>query len=226
MNRKSLSPLVLFVIVWAFLPAGRAQQQPTVSAVLTRSANNLRHGAYTSETVLTPQNVGGLHRLYSIPIRNDARGIESQPLIMPGVKLSDGTTHDLIVLSSMANDVIAADFKTGAILWQTNLGRPIDSDKSIDFWQINQHVGVLSTGVIDPDTYTWYGVAWISPDGSPAKGSHSLHAVDLRTGKEVKAALAMNAANVRSRERSPHCSLCGADAKTTRCLGAGEGWGP
>src|SRR6478672_629362 len=129
----------------AFLATGKAQPPSTASPVLTRSANNARHGAYTSETALTPQNVEGLHRIYSIPIRNDARGVESQPLVMPGVKLSDGSTHDLIVLSSMANDVIAADLKTGNILWQTNLGRPIDGDKSIDFWQINQHFGVLST---------------------------------------------------------------------------------
>ncbi len=192
MQRKLFQSLRLSAIVAMVLTTGKAQQQSVVSPVLTRSANNSRHGAYTTETVLTPQNVGGLHRIYSIPIRNDARGVESQPLVMPGVKLSDGSTHDLIVLSSMANDVIAADLKTGNILWQTNLGRPIDGDKEIDFWQINEHFGVLSTGVIDPDTFTWYGVTWTSPDGSPAKGWHSLHAVDLKTGKELKAPLSMN----------------------------------
>jgi hypothetical protein len=192
MHRKLFLSLVPCAVIAMFLAPGEAQQPSAVSPVLTRSANNFRHGAYTSETVLTPQNVGGLHRIYSIPIRNDARGIESQPLVMPGVRLSDGSTHDLIVLSSMANDVIAADLKNGKILWQTNLGRPIDGNKSIDFWQINQHLGVLSTGVIDPDTFTWYGVTWTSPDGSPGKGWHSLHAVDLKAGKEVKAPLSMN----------------------------------
>jgi hypothetical protein len=105
---------------------------------------------------------------------------------MPGVQLSDGSTHDLVVLSSMANDVIAADLKTGKILWQTNLGRPVDGDKAIDFWQINQHFGVLSTGVIDPETFTWYGVTWRSPNGTATKGWHSLHAVNLRPARRSR----------------------------------------
>jgi hypothetical protein len=64
--------------------------------------------------------------------------------------------------------------------------------RSIDFWQINPHFGSMSTGVIDPDTQTFYVVSWSSPDGSPGKGWHSLHAVDLRSGKESKPPLSMN----------------------------------
>ena len=36
---------------------------------------------------------------------------------------------------------------------------------SIDMHQINDHWCNFSTGVIDPDTATWYGVAVTSPDG-------------------------------------------------------------
>jgi hypothetical protein len=171
----------------------RAQQSASsiVRPILTRSGGNLRHGVY-EDTVLTPQNVSGLHRLYSIQIPNDARGMESQPLLLPNVKTSDGAYHDLLVLSTMANDVLGCDLKTGNILWRTNLGRPIKSTKAIDFWQLADNQGILSTGVIDPDTQTWYGIAWSSPDGTAAKGWHSLHAVDLRSGNEVKKPLSMN----------------------------------
>lgn len=167
------------------------QPHTIVTPVLTRSGSNLRHGAYTKSGINT-SNISRLQKIYSIGLRNDARGTESQPLVMPGVQGSDGTTRDLIVLSSMANDVIAADLHTGKILWQTNLGRPIKGTKQIDFWGINDNFGILSTGVIDPDTFTWYGVTWTSPDGSAAKGWHSLHAVDLHTGNEVKKPLSMN----------------------------------
>jgi hypothetical protein len=158
--------------------------------VLTRSANNYRTGVY-QETVITPANVNRLHRVYSIPIPGDKRGVESQALVLPKVATAGGT-YDLLVLSTMANDLLGCDLKTGKVLWKTNLGPPINGGKNIDFWTINDHWGVLSTGVIDPDTSTWYGVVWSSPDGVPTHGWHSLHAVDLKTGKETKPPLSMN----------------------------------
>ena|SRR5438067_12502153 len=132
------------------------------AAVLTRSASNLRHGAYPQETDLTPANVGNLKLLYSVAIPGDRRGIESQPLVAPQVKLAEGSTHDLLVLSTMANDILAYDFADGKLLWKVNLGNPITGSKAIDFWTINDHWGILSTGVIDPDTQTLYS------------GSHSI----------------------------------------------------
>jgi hypothetical protein len=162
------------------------QTQP----VLTRSGDNLRSGVY-QEAAITPANVNQLHKVYSVPIPGDKRGLESQPLVLPHVTMTGGV-YDLLVLSTMANDLLGCDLKTGKVLWKTNLGKPINGAKSIDFWTINDHWGVLSTGVIDPDTSTWYGVVWSSPDGVPTHGWHSLHAVDLRTGKEARQPLSMN----------------------------------
>jgi hypothetical protein len=176
--RKRLVRLVgMFAIT---LPALGQALRP----VTTRAFDNSRSGANTSETTLTRDKVAtkGIRRVTTIPVFGDARGTESQPLILPGVKLKDGSTHDVMILPSMANIVRGVDAETGAGLWQTNLGRPIDGGVAIDMHQINDHWGVLSTGVIDPDTKRVYLVAWISPDGTPQKGMQHVCVLNIADG--------------------------------------------
>jgi hypothetical protein len=176
-------------IVSALCATALLSAQP--APVLTRSADNQRHGAYVQETVLAPHNVAGLKPLYTIAIPGDQRGIEGQPLVAPAVKLTDNTTHDLLVVATMADDVIAYDFANGHQLWRTHIGKPVTGSKAIDMWQINDHWGVISTGVIDAATQTLYVVAWSSPDGTPQKGAFSLHAIALNSGKEIHPALSL-----------------------------------
>ena len=159
----------------------------TFPPVVTRAFDNSRSGANTRETILTRDNVlaTGIRRVATIPVNGDARGTESQPLILPGVKLKDGSTHDVMILPSLANIVRGVDAETGAALWQTNLGTPINGGASIDMHQINDHWGVLSTGVIDPDTKRVYLVAWISPDGTPQKGMQHVCVLNIADGTLV-----------------------------------------
>ena len=171
---------------------------------LTRSADNSRSGWNPHETVLTQASVGskGIVRTTIIPVTGDARGMEAQPLILPNVKLADGTTHDVMVLPSMANVVRAVDAHTGAGLWSVPLGTPINGNTPIgpkkvtpdncvgeyptmDCYAINDKWGVLSTGVIDPDTQRLYLVAWISPDGTPQNAKHYVLVLNLRDGTQV-----------------------------------------
>jgi hypothetical protein len=155
--------------------------------VTTRAFDNIRSGANTHEAILTRDNLvaKGIRRVTIIPVFGDARGTESQPLILPGVKLKDGSTHDVMILPSMANIVRGVDAETGAALWQTSLGRPINGGAAIDMHQINDHWGVLSTGVIDPDTKRVYPVAWISPDGTPQKGMQHVCVLSIVDGSLV-----------------------------------------
>jgi hypothetical protein len=159
----------------------------TLQPVTTRAFDNNRSGANTRELILTRDNVvaRGIRRVITIPVYGDARGTESQPLILPGVKLKDGSTHDVMILPSMANIVRGVDAETGAALWQTNLGRPINGGASIDMHQINDHWGVLSTGVIDPDTKRVYLIAWISPDGTPQNGMQHVCVLNIADGTLV-----------------------------------------
>ena len=86
--------------------------------VLTRSYDNGRTGANTSETVLTPAVVSnGLKKLFSLQLNGDDPRIEAQPLYVPGITMSDGKTHDVVYVFSMANNVWAFDALTGKRIW-------------------------------------------------------------------------------------------------------------
>ena len=156
-------------------------------AVTTRSYNNARTGANTAETVLTPDSVRkhGVRRLFSLHLDGDRRGIEAQPLVVPGVTLAGGSRHDVIYLADMANQIWAFDAGNGARLWRQTLGTPVNGSQAIDMHLINDHWGVLGTPVIDRTTGTMYVVAWSSPDRSVARAQHFLHAVSIRDGRPV-----------------------------------------
>jgi hypothetical protein len=173
---------------------------------LTRSGDNARSGWNSHETILTPAAIAsrGISRLTTIPVYGDQRGMEAQPLILPNVKLADGTTHDVMVLPSMANIVRGVDAHSGVELWKSDpvLGPPIVGSSpigpaktapdgcvgnfpTIDCHAINDHWGVLSTGVIDPDTQRLYLVAWVSSDGTPQKAQHFVFVLNVADGTLV-----------------------------------------
>jgi hypothetical protein len=155
--------------------------------VTTRSYDNTRSGVNPTETVLITEAVQtlGIRKLFSLQMTGDARGVEAQPLALPNVKLNDGSTHDVIYLADMANQIWAFDADSGAELWKRQLGTPIKGVRAIDLYLINDHWGILSTPVIDEATGTMYLVAWISPDGSVAKAQHFCYAVSVRDGSDV-----------------------------------------
>jgi outer membrane protein assembly factor BamB len=165
-------------------------------AVLTRSYDNSRSGSNTQEPTLSPSVVAaGLRRRFSLTVTDDPR-IEAQPLIVPGVTMADGTTHDVAYVCTMANNVWAFDANDGTPLWPApaNLGKPIQGTGNIDFHLINLKWGILSTPVIDPDTQTMYVVTWSIADGSatdtvdpkngPNNTLHRLHAVNIVDGSQ------------------------------------------
>jgi hypothetical protein len=179
--------LLIFTLLFAAINTCVAQS--TMVPVVTRAYDNNRTGWNPNETVLTQANVKakGVRRITIIPLTGDARGMEAQPLILPKVKLADGTTHDVMVLPSMANVVRGVDAYTGAGLWSVTLGTPVQGSAAIDFHQINDKWGVLSTGVIDPDTKRVYLVAWISPDGTPKAAKHYVFVLNVADGTQVVA---------------------------------------
>ena len=118
---------ILAILCLTTLPLTAQKMAPW----LTRSADNTRSGWNAQETKLTQASVStkGIIRFTTIPVFGDARGMEAQPLILPQVKLPNGSMHDVMVLPSMANIVRGVDARSGAGLWQVtlgaNLGMPI-----------------------------------------------------------------------------------------------------
>src|SRR5215472_1768358 len=152
-------------------------------SITTRSYDSARTGANDGESVLsaTAVRTRGIVRLFSMSIADDPR-LEAQPLAVSGVRLANGATHDMILQASMGNTVYAFDAHSGALLWKRNLGHPIAGTKAIDAWMVNVAWGILSTPVIDEAAGVLYACAWISPDGTAAKGQHYLAAVRLSDG--------------------------------------------
>jgi hypothetical protein len=152
--------------------------------VPTRSFDFARSGANTSETILTPSAVqtSGIAILQTL-LTDDPR-IEAQPLYLSGLNIG-GQTRNVIYQATMGNTIFAWDADTGALLWKTNLGIPINGSTAIDAYNINVKWGILSTPVIDRAAGVLYACAWISTDksGNWQTGQYFVAAVDIATGK-------------------------------------------
>jgi hypothetical protein len=165
---------------------------------ITRSYSNDRSGWNTNEQILTQQGVElkGISLRKIIPLCCDARGMEAQPLIVPNVN-----GHDMMILATMSDAVEAVDAHTGVPLWDNpgqtfgavqssgilQLGVPVTSTRQIDMWGINQHIGCMSTGVVNLATKRLYQVCWVSQDGSgnASSGKYEMFVIDITTGKLV-----------------------------------------
>jgi len=185
----------------AGMNAAAAPPASPIQPVFTRSGGNLRHGVYGKETRLTPAVVrGGLRKLFTLTMTGDKRGMEAQPLFAPGIRRNNGQTNDLCVCCTMANQVWAFDANNGKVIWKVTLGKPINGTKAIDNWLINDHWGILGTGVIDDGNL--YCVAWISASGTAKDGKHSLFKVRLTDGKVIGSVLLPASGNVQRKQRS------------------------
>ncbi|KAJ9633336.1 hypothetical protein H2204_007053 [Knufia peltigerae] len=115
---------------------------------------------------------------YLINGQNVPEQIFSQPLVYTG---SDGVQY--VYIATTQNNVYKINAKTGVIVASRNIHRPFlvsDLNGCVD---INPTVGVTATGVIDPDTDTWYFTAKTyidqtlnGPTGRP-NGRYYIHAI-------------------------------------------------
>ncbi|OAP63261.1 hypothetical protein AYL99_02488 [Fonsecaea erecta] len=120
---------------------------------------------------------------YPIGGQNVPEQIFSQPLVYTG---SDGVQY--VYVATTQNNVYKIVANTGVIVASRNLARPFlvsDLDGCVD---INPTVGVTATGVIDPDTDTWYltSKTYIDQSLTGATGRpngryyiHAINTVDL-----------------------------------------------
>jgi hypothetical protein len=182
--------------------------------VLTRSYDNARTGANTSETIFLPSTVQqGLRRVKRLVIDDDPR-IEAQPLYVPNLKLADGSRHNVIFVASMGNHVFAFDSDAPEgrdLLWKATVGTPYTPAAGVqvngkcvsdlisvpdaakrhgctdnDWWGINVHWGILSTPVVDIDDNSMYIVNWMMVAGAKEPALY-VHRIRLQDGKEMVA---------------------------------------
>src|SRR3954453_21746316 len=164
----------------ACLLAGLALALPgAASAAMTTAANDsARTGWYPDQPQLNPANVGAgqVRQAFSTPVQGQ---VYSQPLV----------ANNTLLVTTQDNWIYGLDPATGAQRWARQLGPYYDiaNDPSISSTtcpDIQPHVGITSTPVIDAASNTAYLFAK-NPDSSTSDGyAYNFHAIDLSTGAD------------------------------------------
>jgi outer membrane protein assembly factor BamB len=167
--------------------------------VLTRSYDNGRTGANTTEKSFMPDQVAahGLRKLYTLTLGTDNPRIEAQPLYVPGVMMSDGQVHNVLYVFSMSNNLWAFDADNGKAIWPQpiNFGPPFlpqPGDAATDNG-INMSLGFVSTPVVDSDAGVIYAVHWQAPSNQRV---FVVEAIGLADGQRKRTPLTFGASVV------------------------------
>ncbi|KAM0467289.1 hypothetical protein ACHAP7_012088 [Fusarium lateritium] len=154
---------------------------------ITWGGDNSRTGYQTNHN-MDPAIVGSpqFDILFKTALPGRYIGATEQIFSQPLVYTPSGGTKQYVYLATTQNNIYKLDAKTGVILASRNIGIPFltaDLDGCVD---VNPTVGVTATGVIDPDTDTWYLTsktyvdqkAGQVPQGRPA-GRYKIHAINV-----------------------------------------------
>ena len=161
-------------------------------SVTTWHYDNVRSGANSNETILTPQNVNydQFGKLFTQPVDGQVVG---QALYLPQVTIPKLGVHNVAYVATMNDSVYAFDAdgdvgKNASPLWHTTFlvdgatTVPISIQKCGGTTAWTQ-VGVVSTPVIDPVAGTLYVVAKTMENSTFV---HRLHGLSVATGVEQK----------------------------------------
>ncbi len=164
------------------------------TAVLTYKYDNLRTGATTNETILTPGNVNvsqfGKRMTYPV----DGQ-VYAQPLYVPNLSIN-GQPRDVVFVATEHDSVYAFDADSrdpvAGQLWHTNFlanGSSTVTSGAVSCNDTTPEMGITGTPVIDPTTNTLYVVAFTNENGQLV---YRLHALDITSGRD-KASLTIQA---------------------------------
>jgi hypothetical protein len=171
---------MLFTVTIAMSPPAGAQ-------VTTSQYGNMRTGANTGETVLTPSNVNAKQfgKLHTFAVDGD---VYAQPLFLPELEFPSKGKHNAVFIATEHDSVYAfdADDNSSEPLWKTGFARgdagimPLTArDVRCPF--IAPEVGITSTPVIDVMSGTIYILARTREQG---RYLQKLHALSVVTGAE------------------------------------------
>jgi hypothetical protein len=145
-------------------------------AVTTYHYDNNRTGWNSTESVLTPSNVGSASfgLLKTIPLDDQ---VDAQPLVAPGVQITAGKyqgTHDVVYVATGSNTVYAIDVHSGVVLLRPHFGTSVF--RPLGCINNGPNVGITATPVIDLPSHTFYAMMYTLDIGGPA---YYLHALDM-----------------------------------------------
>jgi hypothetical protein len=159
-------------------------------SVTTSQYDNVRSGANTLETTLTPSNVNARHfgKLFTLKVDGD---VYAQPLFVAGLEIPGKGRHDVLFVATEHDSVYAFDAygQPASPLWRVNFlkkGVTAVPEDDVECPFIAREVGITSTPVIDADTGTLYVLARTKElNGLPSNQYwQRLHALSVTTGLE------------------------------------------
>lgn len=130
--------------------SGMFATQTAAVSITQRAGNNFRTAANNQEFLLNKDNVNpdrfGLLRTYDFNAK-----VETQPLVLENAANGD----DLIIVTTMKNEVIGINARTNATLYNVKLGPEISS-QDMDMWKHTPTWGISATPIVDPASNTLY----------------------------------------------------------------------
>lgn len=175
---------IVHVLLLAFLAVGLSRPSHAQVSVLTYHNDNLRTGANTNETILTPAIVRSniFKRVFTCGVDGY---VYAQPLVAAGVNTLRAGPRNVVYVATEHDSVYAFDADTGRRYWHRTLlprhGRTVSSAKDLGCGDLIPEIGVTSTPVIDPTTSTLYV---LEKGKTNTVFFQRLHALDLATGTE------------------------------------------
>ncbi|EEY16875.1 conserved hypothetical protein [Verticillium alfalfae VaMs.102] len=153
---------------------------------ITWGGDNSRSGYQTNHN-MDPAIVGSsqFDQIWRTTLPGNYGGDKEKAFSQPLVYTPSTGTAQYVYYSTTQNNVYKINAKTGEIVASRNLGLPFLTADLNNCLDINPHVGIISTGVIDPATDTLYLTSKTYADqsqpnvaqGKPA-GRYFIHALD------------------------------------------------
>ncbi|MGZ6347531.1 MAG: hypothetical protein ACXWNC_08210 [Anaerolineales bacterium] len=169
----------------------------TVNAISIneRAGNHFRTASNNQESILNKSNVNAAQFGLIHPNGHnfDAK-VEAQPLVIE--KGANG--DDLVIITTMKNEVIGINARTNARLYTIPLGPAIDTRmrnpdgtfetdengkplQDMDMWKHTPDWGISATPIFDPDSNTLFVAAWVqNPDNDHR--DYKVFLLDPKTG--------------------------------------------
>lgn len=153
-------------------------QTASAVSITQRAGNNFRTAANNQETILNKDNVNanqfGLLRTYDFNAK-----VETQPLVLENAAGGD----DLVVVTTMKNEVIGINSRTNATVYKVKLGPEISS-QDMDMWKHTPTWGISATPIIDPATNTLFVASWQKKNNDNRFRDYWIYSLDPLTGSQ------------------------------------------
>ena len=173
MQIKTIS--FLWTIISLVLPLG-AQ----AVSINERAGNNFRTAANNQEFILNKNNVNA-DQFHLLHVHDFDAKVETQPLVVEKGAGND----DLIIVTTMKNEVIGINARTNARVYKEKLGTEINSSgtQDMDMFGHTPTWGISATPIIDATTDTLFVAAWVRENDNNHR-DYWVFSLDPKSGRQ------------------------------------------